>query len=287
MIEEKDKNVDKNEKSTSVVDEFNRNKRLFKKLKFKEKSMDFLWNCFLSTFKKTFKINRELEQGISFSLKTMGIYSKYEIETFDQNKKVLQIKWNNGNDKYWMKFYLRKKILSSGHIIKVTEHIYRSTPFWGLQDTAGLMWMKKNFKQEMNRMKQAIEIVIKNNGEVPDSLEPYKESKTIKMKFRLKNNTLNQSLEKYFKLKPDTLMNKESFTSKINKNSITYNIEKNNDEKLILNWKQYEDSYSLIFTVKNNTVFVNQVIKSIWDVKWKKRLRLFKKNLKELIKQLN
>ena len=76
-------NKEQEQKSVSVVDEFNQNKRIVKKLKFKSKDVEYVWQCFLTTFKKTFKIQRDLELGLKFSLKIGGIFSNYEIETFD------------------------------------------------------------------------------------------------------------------------------------------------------------------------------------------------------------
>lgn len=156
-----------NKKNNSIVDEFHKNKRLIKKLKFKKIDKDFLWKCFIVSFKKTFKIKRELEQNLKFGLKIGGIHSNYIIETFDELKYILQINWNHGDDKYWMKFQIKKSIFNK-LFIKVTEHIYRSTPFWGLQDTAGMMILKKSFKKEMKNFRNSINIVIENNGSIPE-----------------------------------------------------------------------------------------------------------------------
>ncbi len=277
---------DKDNKSVSIVDEFNRNKRLFKKLKFKQKDKDFLWMCLLETFKKTFKINRELELGLKFSLKTGAVHSNYEIETFKPEKNTIQIKWQNGNDKYWLKFYLRKKYIGSGCIIRATEHIYRSSPFWGLQDTAGLMWMKKNFKIEMKRLQQSINIVASNDGVVPDNLDPYKDTKFINKTFIIKQNQdLSNLITKYFKLKSNIFSNR-TFTSKINKNSITYNVEKINDNEFIIFWKQGDDEYKQTYRIKGTKVYIKQSICSIWDVKWRSKYRLIKKNFVEFVKDV-
>lgn len=63
-------------------------------MKFKEKNEELLWSSFLVTFKKTFKIhNKEIEQGLKFGLKIKNVHSDYEIEIFNSDKKIVQIKW--------------------------------------------------------------------------------------------------------------------------------------------------------------------------------------------------
>ena len=84
--------------------------------------------------------------------------------------------------------------------------------------------MKKNFKIEMLRMKQAIELVINNNGEIPINLDNQRFSKTLTGKISLNENNVDSliaTLKKYFRTTKD-IRNLESFTSKINKSSIVY-----------------------------------------------------------------
>lgn len=283
------KNNEESKKNTSVVDEFNKNKRIFKKLRFKTNDIDFLWNSFLKAFKKTFHINKDLYKGLEFGLKIKSIYSKYEIETFDENKKILQIKWNQDKDKYWMKFQIKKSFLIPRSFIKVTEHIYRNTPFFGLQDTAGLMWLKKNFKNEMKNFKQSINIILKNNGEIPEDLTSFYETKKIKkvkVIWSINFDSLIESIKNYFQIKD--IESNSYFTSKINRNSIRYFVNeldyKNNILKI--SWNQDSDKYERIFKLKNKKVIIEQNVSSIWASNSKTKFSLIKKNFKEFINEL-
>lgn len=282
-------NNEKNEKNTSVVDEFNKNKRIFKKLKFKTNDIDYLWNSFLKAFKKTFHINKDIHERLKFGLKIKSIYSKYEIETFDENKKILQIKWNQDKDKYWMKFQIKKSFLIPRTFIKVTEHVYRNTPFFGLQDTAGIMWLKKNFKNEMKNFKQSINIIMENNGEIPEDLTSFYETKKIKkakVVYSITFDSLIKSIENYFKIK--YIENNSYFTSKINKNSIKYFVNKldHKNHVLKISWNQDSDKYERIFRLKNKKVIFEQNVSSIWTSNSKIKFNLIKKNFKEFINEL-
>lgn len=281
----------KNNRKSSIVDEWNRNKRIHKKMKFKEKNEKLLWSSFLVTFKKTFKIhNKEIDQGLKFGLKIKNVHSDYEIEIFNSDKKIVQIKWNNEKDKYWMKFKLRKKILFSGYVIKVTEFIYRQTPFWGFQDTLGMLWLKSNFKNEIKKMKQGINLVLQNNGEIPENIEQYYESKLIRKKIKLKSNNFDELLnllKKQFITKINFEVNK-TFTSKKNKYSIIYTVSKIDakNKEIIINWKQGIDKYETKFFLDKNILMIEQKIDSFWDIKWKEKFKLIKSDFKEFINEL-
>ena len=183
-----DKNLPENTKKRSIADEFNRQKRITKKMHINTIDKEFGWKCFLAFFRKTFKVKKdgELHKDFKWNAKIANISSNYEIDIFDEQKKILQITWSNHEDKYWMKFRLYKRLLSSKYAIKVTEYIIRVKAFWGLQDTVGLIWLKSNFKREVKRMKASINLVIENNGEVPDSFDDFVSDKYVLRKIKLK-----------------------------------------------------------------------------------------------------
>lgn len=156
-------------KYNSIVDEFRRHKRLAKKFRLTKKDCNFIWDCLLTTFKATFKIKRDLELNLEFGLKIQNIHTNYKITTFDPTTKELQIDWKNHQDLYWLKFKIKKSILNKP-IIKITEHVYRSTPFWGLQDVAGIWLLKKNFKKQMKQFVKGLKLVIANNNSIPDEI---------------------------------------------------------------------------------------------------------------------
>lgn len=156
-----DQNSQEPKKYSSIVDEFHRHKRIIKKFHFYKISTDDLWNAFLIAFQKTFKIKQELSLDLEFGLKVQSIYTKYQITTYQPDQQVLQIDWKNGHDQYWMKFKIRKTIFKN-HLLKITQHIYKSTPFWGLQDIAGIWLFKKNFKKQMKQFVKGMKLIINN-----------------------------------------------------------------------------------------------------------------------------
>lgn len=158
----KNKNDD-DVKYNSIVDEFNRNKRITKKLKFKIENSEQLWSAFLVAFKKTFHIKRELEINMTFNLKTGVVHSIYTLTLFDEKEKHLQLKWNNDEDKYVWNFFIKKSSFSNNFFIKTQIEVKKSTTFWGLQDTAGLIWWKRTFKSQMKKFKESVQLVIDNN----------------------------------------------------------------------------------------------------------------------------
>lgn len=156
-------------KYNSIVDEFRRHKRLSKKFSLAKNNLDFVWECLLTTFKATFKVKRDLEVDLEFGLKIQNIHTNYKITTFDPITKELQIDWKNHQDIYWLKFKIKKSICNKP-IIKITQHIYRATPFWGLQDVAGMWLLKKNFKKQMKQFVKALKLVIAHNNSIPDQV---------------------------------------------------------------------------------------------------------------------
>lgn len=175
-MKEKNNKDNKENKYNSVVDEFKRHKRLNKKIKIKAKELkrekEKFWDITLVMFKKTFKIKRQLELGLEFGLKTGAFHSQYTITTFNSEKKVLQIEWKNGEDKYSLSFALKSKLFNrSTYYVKVVENVYKNTPFWGLQDTMGLLLLKSNFKKQVKTFKKAIMHVWDNLQEYEDDLK--------------------------------------------------------------------------------------------------------------------
>lgn len=159
---------DQDRKYKSLMDEIQRNQRIVRKIKFNKKyDQQTLWEAFLKTFKKTFKIQRDLQIDLEFSLKIQDIYTKHKIDKFDEDKKILSIKWTHGEDKYWMEYKLRKNYLNKkAYLLKVTYDICKSSPFWGLQDTVGLIMLKKNFKKQIKMFKTSIIYVLNNPDEI-------------------------------------------------------------------------------------------------------------------------
>ena len=154
----------------SIVNEFRRYKRLIKKLRLLKCEQDLIWAAFLTTFKATFKIKRELVIGLQFGLKVQNIHTNYELSEFDAAKLNLKISWKNAGDEYWMQFRLRKGLFGKWNL-KVTEQIYAAQPFWGLQATAGLMVLKRAFKRQMKNFAQGIKLVVTNDGKLPTQSE--------------------------------------------------------------------------------------------------------------------
>lgn len=148
-------------KYKSIIDEYQRNKRIVKKIKFnKLEDQEKIWNAFLYTFKKTFKIKRQLEIGMEFNLKTGIVHSIYTLENLNNDQKKLEIKWSNNNDKYWLTFELKKKKFSKIFFLFVKEEIKKTTPFWGLQDVSGLFFLKRTFKKQMKNFGDSIKLVL-------------------------------------------------------------------------------------------------------------------------------
>ena len=154
----------------SIVNEFRRYKRLIKKLRLLKCEQDLIWAAFLTTFKATFKIKRELVIGLQFGLKVQNIHTNYELSEFDAAKLNLKISWKNAGDEYWMQFRLHKGLFGKWNL-KVTEQIYAAKPFWGLQATAGLMVLKRAFKRQMKNFAQGIKLVVTNDGKLPAQSE--------------------------------------------------------------------------------------------------------------------
>ena len=277
--------------SMSVVDEINRNKRIWKKCKFKNKDEEFVWKCFLETFKKTFKLNCEIEKGLKFNLKTNDILVNYEIEDFIPEKRTLEINWKINNDKYWLKFLIRKKYIFSGTILRCTQHIYKQTPFWGLQDTIGLNLLKRNFKKEIKNIGYSTKLVINNNGVVPNDLSEFNSIKKYTKKIKLKNiNNIQEFIEllkKYYQIKSnfDAI---DKFTSKNNKNSIVYYIENYNKQENFIKyyWNQCDDKYMLTIFVLNNKIKFNFEFSSFWGPGSNRKYRIMKYNQNQMIKQI-
>ncbi len=276
--------MNKNNDNKSIVDEFNRNKRMHIKFKFSLDNIEDLWNAFLKTFSKTFHINKEIYEGFKFNLKIKNINSQYEIIQFDINKKILEMKWMNFENSYWLKFKLRKKYYGKGYVINITETIYRKKPFFGLQDTAGLIWLKSNFKKEMRNFRKSIDIVLANNGEIPLDLNNFNETKSIQVIKKIKINNFSELLEMFKKFYNIKSLNLHSqFVSKYNKYSLKYYIENiDNDNELIqISWNQEQDKYCLSIMMKNNRLYFIQKVTSIWTQSNKYKLKLIKKNLHE------
>lgn len=273
-------------KNKSIIDEFNRHKKFSFKLKFSLTNKEYLWDIFLKTFSKTFHINKEIYEGFKFNLKIKNINNQYEILKLDENKKYLELKWTNQEDKYWLKFQLRKEYIGTKTIIKITESIWRQKPFFGLQDTAGLIWLKSNFKREMKNFKKSMDIVIQNNGIVPDDLTAFYETKTIKIIKRtsyVNFDELKKGIQKFYGI--NSLEIDTTFVSKINKYSLKYYVENIDliNQSLRISWKQEKDKYSLEIILKKSKLYFIQNISSIWTSSNKYKLRLIKKNLKEFI----
>lgn len=273
-------------KNKSIVDEFNRHKKFSLKLKFKIIDREYLWDIFLKTFSKTFHINKEIYEGFKFNLKIKNINNLYEIIKLDEKKKYLELKWTNQDDEYWLKFQLRKQYIGNKSIIKITESILRKKPFFGLQDTAGLIWLKSNFKKEMKNFKKSMNIVIQNNGAIPDDLTAFYESKFIKIIKKssfVSFDELKKEMQKFYGI--NSLESQSTFVSKRNKYSLKYYVE-NVDQAnnlIKLSWSQDKDKYSLEIMLRKSKLYFVQEISSIWTNSNRYKLRLIKKNLKELV----
>ncbi|MGL4343497.1 MAG: hypothetical protein ACRCRZ_02950 [Metamycoplasmataceae bacterium] len=139
--------MEKEKKYNSLVDEYRRGKSVYKTKYFKVENIDFLWEAFEQTFKKTFRIKRELAKDLKFSLKIRGIHSNYTISELDKEKYILVIKWINGEDQYWLEYKIKKTINKKKFKIKFKEILYRQQTIFGLSDTIGLFLFKRNFKK--------------------------------------------------------------------------------------------------------------------------------------------
>lgn len=159
---------DQEKKYNSLMDEIQRNQRIVRKIKFsKNYDIDTIWNAFIKAFKKTFKIQRELEVDLKFSLKIDGIHTNHTIDKYDVENKIISISWKHGEDKYWMEYRVRKNYLNKKKcLLKITYDICKNSPFFGLQDTVGLFFLKRSFKKNIKSFRESIFYILKNPDEI-------------------------------------------------------------------------------------------------------------------------
>ncbi|MDK2819542.1 MAG: hypothetical protein KFW07_01765 [Mycoplasmataceae bacterium] len=162
----KEKNLEEREENyTSLIDEFRRQKIIYKSMSFKASSIDIVWDALEKTISKTFKIKRELIKDIEFGIKVRGVFTKYLLEEHDKEKREISIFWLNSNDKYWLHYKIVPTISKKKFKIRFKEIIYRDQTFFGLADTAGLLLLKYSFRKNTKMFANGIKSIIKNGSE--------------------------------------------------------------------------------------------------------------------------
>lgn len=167
----KEKNVEEREENyTSLIDEFRRQKIVYKSMSFKSDSIDIVWDALEKTISKTFKIKRALAKDIEFGIKVRGVFTKYLLEEHSKEKHEISIFWLNNNDKYWLHYKVVPTMLKKRFKIRFKEIIYREQTFFGLPDTAGLLLLKYSFRKNTKMFANGIKSIIKNGSEEPENI---------------------------------------------------------------------------------------------------------------------
>ncbi|MGL5246360.1 MAG: hypothetical protein ACRC8C_02200 [Mycoplasmoidaceae bacterium] len=145
----------------SMIDEYRRNKILYSSKKFKINE-DELFLIITNVIKKTFKIKRDLEEGLKFKFKQENMSLDYEFEKYSKEEKEIIITWKVENDQYWLYFKVKKSIWKSK--VNYKQVIFRDKTFFGFQDTVGLFYYKMSFKKNVKQFNNSIKH-LKNNPE--------------------------------------------------------------------------------------------------------------------------
>ena len=145
----------------SMIDEYRRNKILYSSKKFKIDS-DELFLILENVIKKTFKIKRDLEEGLRFKFKQENITLDYEFEKCDSVEKEIIITWKINNDQYWLHFKIKNGRSKSK--INYKQIIFRDKTFFAFQDTVGLFYYKMSFNKNVKQFNKSI-VHLKNNPE--------------------------------------------------------------------------------------------------------------------------
>ncbi len=171
-LQEKNKEENK-EIYTSLIDEFRRQKIVYKSRKIKADSIEIVWDALEETIRKTFNIKRELIKNIEFGIKIKGIYTKYLLEEHNKEKYESSIFWVHAKDKYWLHYQIVPTMFKHVFKIKFKEVIYREQTFFGLSDTVGHTLLKhsfsKNTKMFVNSMKSIINK--ENNEDIKENIK--------------------------------------------------------------------------------------------------------------------
>lgn len=145
----------------SMIDEYRRNKILYSSKKFKIDS-DELFLIMGNVIKKTFKIKRDLEEGLKFKFKQENMTLDYEFEKYNKDDKEIIITWKVDKDQYWLYFKIKKSMSKSK--INYKQVIFRDKTFFGFQDTVGLFYYKMSFRKNVKQFNKSI-LHLKNNPE--------------------------------------------------------------------------------------------------------------------------
>ncbi|MGL5640414.1 MAG: hypothetical protein ACRDCD_02030 [Mycoplasmoidaceae bacterium] len=143
----------------SMIDEYRRNKILYSSKKFKINE-DELFLIISNVIKKTFKIKRDLEQGLKFKFKQENMTLDYEFEKYSLEEKEIIITWKLENDQYWLYFKVKKSMSKSK--VNYKQVIFRNKTFFGFQDQVGLFYYKMSFKKNIKQFNNSIKH-LKNN----------------------------------------------------------------------------------------------------------------------------
>ncbi|MGL4647506.1 MAG: hypothetical protein ACRCVI_02160 [Mycoplasmoidaceae bacterium] len=148
----------------SMVDEFRRNKILYGSKRFNI-PVDELFKILEIVVKKTFKIKRELENGLKFHSKNKKVTLYYEIEKYDPEAKEIIIHWTVDNDKYWLSYKVKGN--EKRGKINYKQIIFREKTFFGMQDAVGMHLYKMSFRKNVRAFNKSINHV-KNNPNLDD-----------------------------------------------------------------------------------------------------------------------
>lgn len=144
----------------SFVDDYRRTKYFYFSRNIKQNS-NIVFEKLCQSFKKSFKLSKDLEVGISFSLRINGISTKHLISEFSLDDKEIEISWNVANDQYWMTFIVKNKFFSTKKsIIKIKQIITRDKTFFGIQDFLGIHIYRNNFKKNCKEIIKAVKELI-------------------------------------------------------------------------------------------------------------------------------
>ncbi|MGL4616800.1 MAG: hypothetical protein ACRCUM_01045 [Mycoplasmoidaceae bacterium] len=145
----------------SMIDEYRRNKILYASKKFKINENE-LFLIMTNVIKKTFRIRRDLEDGLEFKFKQDNITLNYEFEKYSKEDKEIIITWKVDKDQYWLYFKVKKGMFKSK--INYKQVIFRDKTFFGFQDQVGLFYYKMSFKKNVKQFNNSIKH-LKNNPE--------------------------------------------------------------------------------------------------------------------------
>lgn len=164
-LKQESKNI-VDENYTSLVDEFRRQKIVYRSKTFKADTIDIVWDALGQTIAKTFKIKRKLKENIEFGIKVKGVFTKYILESYNQEKYEIAIFWLNAKDKYWLHYKIIPTVFNNKFKIKFKEIVHREQTFFGLADTAGLFLLKFSFRKNVKMFADSINSIISENKSI-------------------------------------------------------------------------------------------------------------------------